>query len=184
VTRISSTSLLLLLAIAAQPSGAAQPDRIPGRLDPTRVIPIKGNIHPKARPEDDRGRVSPNLKLDYVTLHLKPTPAQQAELDQLLTEQQDSHSSNFRKWLTPEQYADRFGASPADIAQIVAWLESRGLAIVNTARGRNFVVFKGTAGMVEAALHTELHNFLVDGEMHYANATEPSVPAAILPFTI
>jgi subtilase family serine protease len=31
---------------------------------------------------------------------------------------------------------------------------------------------------VEAAFQTELHTYLVDEETHYANASEPSVPAA------
>ncbi|HEY4365467.1 MAG TPA: protease pro-enzyme activation domain-containing protein [Bryobacteraceae bacterium] len=175
--------LLLLPGAFAQRSPAAPPDRIAGRLDPNRVAAIKGNIHPKARPENDRGRVSASLSLDYVTLRLKPAPAQQADLDQLLTQMQDPRSPNFRKWLTPEQYADRFGASPADLAPISAWLEGQGLTVISTARGRNFVVFKGSAGAVEAALHVEIHNFLVDGRMHYANATEPSVPAAMQSFT-
>ena len=163
---------------------AQQADRIRGRLDPAHFVAITGNIHPKARLENDRGHVSPNLKLDYITLHLKLTAAQQADLDQLLADQQNHASPNYHRWLTPEQYADRFGASPSDIAQIVEWLQGQGLTVIRTARGRNFVVFKGTAAMVEAALHVEIHNYLVDGEMHYANANEPSVPAAIRAFTI
>jgi uncharacterized protein (TIGR03437 family) len=162
----------------------AQQDRIAGRLDPAKLAVVKGSVHPKARPENDRGPVSPSLELPFITLSLKPTPAQQADLDRLLAEQQDPASPNHRKWLTPEQYADRFGASQSDIAQIVSWLEGQGLTVITTARGRNFVVFKGTAGQVEAALHVEIHNFLVDGEMHFANSTEPWVPAAILPFTV
>ncbi|MGD1091114.1 MAG: protease pro-enzyme activation domain-containing protein [Bryobacteraceae bacterium] len=177
-------ALLLPCSLLAQQRPVAQPDRITGRLDPRHLVAIKGNIHPKARPENDRGRVSPNLNLDYITLHLKPTPAQQADLNQLLTQMQDPASPNFHKWLTPEQYADRFGSSIHDIAQIVQWLEGQGLTVIRTARGRNFVVFKGAAHTVEAALHVEIHDFLVDGEMHYANATEPSIPTAIEPFTI
>jgi len=173
-----SVALLFPFGLFAQ-----QPDRIAGRLDPNHLVAIKGNIRPKARPENDRGSVSASLELNYITLSLKPTPAQQMDLDRLLADQQNPASPNHRKWLTPEQYADRFGASKADIAQIVAWLEGQGLTVLSTARGRNFVIFKGTAGQVEAALHVEIHNYLVDGEMHYANATEPSVPAAILPFT-
>jgi len=175
--------LLLPAGVFAQRSSAAPPDRIAGRLDPNRLATIKGNIHPKARPENDRGPVSASSNLDYIALRLKPTAAQQADLNQLLTQMQDPRSPNFRKWLTPEQYADRFGASPADLAQIAAWLEGQGLTVIGTARGRNFVVFKGRASAVKAALHVEIHNFLVDGEMHYANVTEPSVPAAIQSFT-
>jgi len=183
----AATALLTLalpFSILAQQSSLPRADRITGLLKPDRLLALKGNIHPKVRPEYDRGPVSPDLNLDYVTLHLKPAPAQQRALDELLIQLQTPSSGKYRNWLTPEQYADQFGASPADIAQIVGWLEGQGLTVVNTARGRNFVVFKGTAARVEAALHVEIHNFLVDGEMHFANATEPSVPAAIRPFTI
>jgi uncharacterized protein (TIGR03437 family) len=179
-----STGFLFPFGLFAQQIESAPTDRIAGRIDPSHLVAINGNIHPKARPDNDRGRVSASLALDFITLSLKPTGAQQADLDRLLAEQQDPASPNHRKWLTPEQYADRFGASRTDIAQIVGWLEGQGLTVISTARGRNFVVFKGNAGQVEAALHTEIHNFLVEGEMHYANTTEPSVPASILPFTI
>jgi uncharacterized protein (TIGR03437 family) len=181
---VALLTLALPFSILGQQSALPQADRIAGLLKPDRLLALKGNIHPKARPETDRGPVSPDLNLDYITLHLKPTPAQQAALDELLIQLQTPSSGKFRNWLTPEQYADQFGASPADIAQIVGWLESQGLTLINTARGRNFVVFKGTAARVEAALHVEIHNFFVDGEMHFANTTEPSVPAAIQPFTI
>ena len=176
--------LLFSCCVLAQPRPAANPDRIVGRLDPNQVVKLKGNVHPYAVAGNDQGRVSSNLLLDYVTLHFKPTPSQQADLDQLLKDVQDPTSSLYRKWLTPEQYADRFGASQADIAQVVAWLEGRGLTVIKRARGRNFVVFKGPAGLVEEALHTEIHHFLAKGEVHWANVTEPSVPSAIHPFTI
>jgi len=177
-------TLAFPFSIPAQQSPLPQADRIIGLLNPDQLLALKGNTHPQARPENDRGPVSPGLSLDYITLHLKPTPAQQSALDELLIQLQTPSSGKYRNWLTPEQYADQFGASPADIAQIAGWLESQGLTVIGTARGRNFVVFKGTAARVEAALHVEIHNFLVDGEMHFANATEPSVPAAIQPFTI
>jgi uncharacterized protein (TIGR03437 family) len=182
--KVLAISSLLPFGLIAQQTRIAQPDRIAGRLDPNHLAAVKGNIHPNARPENDRGAVSPNLELDYITLHLKPTPAQQADLDQFLTQLQDPASPNHYKWLTPEQYADRFGASLADIAQITNWLQGQGLSVIRPARGRNFVVFKGTAAQVQAALRVEIHRFLVDGETHFANVTEPSVPAAILPFTI
>jgi subtilase family serine protease len=177
-------TLTLPLSIFGQRNLLPQADRIVGLFDPNKLVALKGNIHPKALPENDRGPVAPDLNLDYVTLHLTPTPTQQAELDKLLVELQTPSSPKYRNWLTPEQYADQFGASPGDIEQVVSWLEGQGLTVISTARGRNFVVFKGTAGSVEAALHVEIHKFLVDGEMHFANTTEPSVPAAIETFTI
>ena len=47
------------------------------------------------------------------------------------------------------------------------------------ARGRNSIAVSGTAAQVEATFQTEIHNYLSDGEVHFANASEPSVPAAL-----
>ena len=62
------------------------------------------------------------MQLNYVRLMLKPSAAQQADLNQFLHDQQAPGSPNFRKWLTPEQFADRFGVSQADIGKITGWL--------------------------------------------------------------
>jgi subtilase family serine protease len=180
------TLIFAALAAAALPALAQNgplANRIVGLLDPNRSAPLKGNIHPQASRANDLGPAPRDLTLDSITLHLKPTPAQQADLDQFLVQLQTPSSAEYRRWLTPEQYADRFGASPADIAQITAWLEQQGLTVTSQARGRNFVTFQGAVDQVEAALHTSIHRYLVDGETHFANATEPSVPAAIESFT-
>ena len=76
---------------------------------------------------------------------LKRSAAQQADLDQLLAEQQDRSSPNYHAWLTPEQFGDRFGASPNDISQIVSWLQSEGFAVDEVSRARNWIWFSGTA---------------------------------------
>ena len=108
-------------------------------------------------------------------------PCAQAALDQLLREQQTLSSPNYHKWLTPEQYADRFGASTSDITKISSWLQSEGLSVGDVSRARNWIWFNGTAGQVQSALHTNLRHYRVDGKLHFANATEPSVPSAIAP---
>ncbi len=43
----------------------------------------------------------------------------------------------------------------------------------------NRISFSGSVARVEAAFQTELHRFKVDGESHFANATELSLPAAL-----
>ena len=155
----------------------AQEDRIAGSIDAGHVAAIPGNVHRNARPQFDEGPVDPEMKLNYVTLTLKP--AAQAELDQLLRDQQDSASPNFRKWLTPEEYADRFGASSGDIAKIVSWMKSEGFEVISTARGRRWIAFNATARQIQNTLHTEIHRYRVNGELHFANASAPAVPAAI-----
>jgi hypothetical protein len=41
--------------------------------------------------------------------------AQQKALGQLLAEQQDRSSPQYRHWLAPEQYADRLGINSSDM---------------------------------------------------------------------
>jgi subtilase family serine protease len=55
------------------------------------------------------------------------------------------------------------------------------LVVDEVSRGRNWVWFSGTAGQIQTALRTNLRRYTVDGELHFANSIEPSVPAAIEP---
>ncbi|HWF09473.1 MAG TPA: protease pro-enzyme activation domain-containing protein [Bryobacteraceae bacterium] len=140
---------------------------------------LRGNFHPLARPEYDRGEVDPGTPMSHLLLLFKPSAAQQSDLDQLLVSQQNPSSPNFHKWLTPEEFGDRFGLSASDTSKVVAWLRSEGLTVKQTARGRNWLSFGGTAAQVSRALGTSIHRYDVNGETHIANASEPSVPEAI-----
>src|SRR5208283_4226040 len=88
---------------------------------------------------------------------------------------------NYRVWLTPEQYADRFGLGAADLARVTGWLRSAGFSVEYTARGRDWIAFSGTAAQIEAALHTSVHRYAVGGETHFAIDAEPSLPSDVKP---
>jgi hypothetical protein len=133
----------------------------------------------RAKPQYDQGPVDPSLKLNYITLQTVPSASQQKAIDRLLAQQQDPSSPLYHKWLTPEQYADRFALSPNDIQKLTAWLQSQGFTIVKVARSRNLIAFSGTAAQAENAFRTEIHNFAVGGEKHFSNTTPPSIPAAL-----
>ncbi len=158
---------------------AAQADRIPGNIDGNQVMVVPGNVPAQAQPQFDEGPVATTFELPSITMLLQPSPEQQAALEHLLAQQQEHSSPNYHKWLTPEQYADRYAVSPRDMAKIAAWLRAQGFSIVQTARGRDWIAFSGTAGLVETTFRTQIHNYNVDGEMHFANATPLSVPSAL-----
>ena len=119
------------------------------------------------------------MRMEYMQMLFQPSAAQQADLDQLLIDQQNPSSASYHKFLTPEQFGERFGLSFSDQSKVVAWLASEGFTINETARGRNWVAFSGTAGQVSKSLHTEIHKLNVNGERHYANMSAPSVPEAM-----
>lgn len=175
---------LLGLAVSFAPQLAAQPVRIPGAVDPSRLQRLTGHVNPQARPEFDRGLVDPAMRLNWVRLIIQPSDAQQADLNQFLRDVQNPRSPKFHKWLTPEQFADRFGASRADIAKIAAWMQFQGFDIIRVGRGRRFIAFNATAQQIQNALQMEIHRYQVEGELHFANSSEPSVPEAIQPLVM
>ena len=148
-------------------------------IDKVSRVTLPGNVRPMFRPENDLGRVDGSLRLENVSLMFALTESQQAGLTALLDDLQNPLSPSFHRWLTPEQFAQRFGLSPNDMNQIAAWLEAQGFTVTRKARSRTWVSFSGTASQVQAAFETEIHNFSFNGETYHANATEPSVPGAL-----
>jgi uncharacterized protein (TIGR03437 family) len=157
---------------------AAPPSRITRPLNTSRTSVISGHVHRLAQPQFDRGAVDPAKKLSYMVLMVKPSTGQQADLDRLLFDQQNPSSPSFRSWLTPEQFGGRFGLNTSDQSKIVAWLTGQGFAVDHQARSANWIAFSGTASQVSSALRTPIHQFEVNGEMHFANTQVPSVPEA------
>jgi subtilase family serine protease len=168
-------SFALLLTLPAM----AQPSRIAGRIDNNQRVTLTGHISPKTLGGIDRGAVDPALQIPRVTLMLQPSASQQANLDQLLAQQQDPTSPNYHRSLTPEQFADRFGVSQADLNQIIAWLKSQNLKVVGVARARNWIAVSGAAGAVGQAFGVQIHHYLVNTELHFANTVEPSIPVSL-----
>jgi subtilase family serine protease len=133
----------------------------------------------QARSEFDQGAADLAFKMSYMTLLTVPSAEQKRALNKLLADQQNPHSASYHKWLTPEQYADRFGLSANDLKNLVDWLQSQGFTIVRTARARNWIAFSGTVDQVEKTFQTQIRNYQVDGEMHFANTVPPAIPAVL-----
>ena len=172
--------LLSALIGAAATVSFAQQSRLSSRIDNTRTFKLPGR-HPLADAANDRGEVEGSFTLPNITLALHPSAAQQASLRQLLQDQQNPKSGSYHQWLTPEQYADRFGVSVSDGAQIVSWLENQGFTVDPLSRSRTSVTFSGTAAQVQAAFGTTIHRYSVNGKSHFANSTDLTIPAALSP---
>jgi hypothetical protein len=158
---------------------AAQPDRITGAIDSNARVALPQSLHAKAQPQYDQGPVAPSYKLGYMTLVTVPSATQQKALNLLLAQQQDRTSPNYHKWLSPAQYADDFGLTQNDIQKLTAWLKSEGFVVQSVGGGRNTVVFSGTAGQIQSAFGTEIHNYRVNGKNHVANSTPVMIPRVL-----
>lgn len=148
-------------------------------VDNTKLTILKGNTHPLARAEFDRGAAPATLPMQRMLLVLTRSAQQEASLQTLLQQQQYKASASFHKWLTPEEFGEQFGASEQDIETITAWLEAQGFQVGGVSSGRTVIEFSGTAGQVQQAFHTAIHSYVVNGQQHWANASDPQIPSAL-----
>jgi len=118
--------------------------------------------------------------MERMLLVLKRSPEQETALRKLLDDQQDKNSPNYHKWLSPEQFGAQFGPSDADMQTIASWLQSHGFQVAPS-KGRTVLEFSGSASQVQEAFRTSIHQYVVNGEQHWANAGDPSIPAALAP---
>jgi hypothetical protein len=149
-------------------------------VDEGQVMRLRGNTHPLARPQFDLGTAPATLPMQRMLLVLKRSPEQQAELRKLLDDQQDRHSPNYHKWLMPEEFGQKFGPTDTDMQAITGWLQSHGFQVGAT-KGRTILEFSGSASQVRETFHTAIHKYIVNGEQHWANASDPQIPAALVP---
>ena len=172
-------ALFVLVALTSLTT-AQQPQqrRIVRPIDNASMVRLAGTVHPRTAGAIDRGPIAPTMPLQRMRMVFSPSAQQQAALDQLLAEQQDPSSANYHKWLTPEEFGDRFGLAQSDIVSVSAWLSAQGFTVDEIARGRNWIAFSGNAAQVEAAFRAPIHNYVVGGKTHFAIANDLSIPEA------
>src|SRR5437764_2316372 len=128
---------------APAPQAAAIPARITQAIDETQLVRLRGNVHPLARPEFDRGPVSDATPMDRMLLVLQRGPDQEAALRQFMDEQQMIDSPSFQNWLTPQDFASLYGTPDADIQTVTDWLTRQGFHNLRVGAGRTVLEFSG-----------------------------------------
>ena len=188
------SSLLMLCAFfavpcltVAQTNGGPSPlaqliaPRVTQPVDESNLVVLHGNTHPLALPKYDQGAAPASLPMQRMLLVLHRSATQESALEQLLEQQQDNSSPNYHQWLTPQQFGAQFGPADQDIQTVTAWLQSHGFQVARVSAGRVVIEFSGTAGQVAEAFHTSIHKYAMNGEEHWANASDPQIPAALAP---
>jgi subtilase family serine protease len=183
---VSSLALPTALVVTAFSSfgHAAVQNRIAGGVSNGSRVALPGSIGGHARNSADLGLAPANLQLQSLSLRFSMTPAQQADLNQLLAAQLDPSSPSYHQWLTSEQFGARFGLSSSDLATVSSWLTSQGFTITGVAKSSTFITFSGTVGQVQQAFGTTIHNVSLHGEPHITNLTDPTLPSAIANVTL
>ncbi|MGA2410217.1 MAG: protease pro-enzyme activation domain-containing protein, partial [Candidatus Binataceae bacterium] len=189
--RLPSFYVLLVLAaliacgtvmIAPASGGPAQDTvLITQKIDESNLVTLAGNTRPEANAQNDRGPVASDFPLNHLWLQLRRPPGKERALSQRLNELTDPKSPNYHHWLTAREFGQEYGLARADLATITGWLQSHGFTINGVNPNGVLIDFSGTAGRVNEAFHTEIHRLSANGAQHFANMSDPQIPAALAP---
>src|ERR1700677_4080801 len=178
---VFSLALLLVCVGAVNSILAQEVARLTHPVDNLARVTLPGTVHPLANARNDRGAASPDMQLDRIQLLLKRSSQQEASLQQALHDMHTPGTASFHKWLTPDQFGEQFGANDQDVRTIENWLQTHGFQVLKVNAGKQTLEVAGTVGALQQAFHTSIHKYEVNGEQHYANATEPEIPVALAP---
>jgi subtilase family serine protease len=148
-------------------------------IDESKLVRLYHNTRPEATAANDRGAVADDFAVNHMLLQLKRSPESEAALAKEIEELETPGSPQYHQWLTPDQFAQNYGAAPRDIQIVTAWLQAHGFTVNGVPASGLFIDFSGTAAQIRSAYHTQIHNLEVDGKKHYANMTDPMIPAAL-----
>jgi subtilase family serine protease len=123
------------------------------------------------------GRLSARTMLD-LAVALKPRDAN--ALADLVKRQQDPTDPEYHRFLTSDEFRERFSPTQQDVDQVVAYLRAQGFTEVRVHENRLVVNARASAAAAEDAFHIELHEFrTVDGRRVRAPSDDPQVDEAV-----
>lgn len=177
--RRTSWTALALLALA--PAGAlhAQLVNRVRTIDPNQTTTLPNTRHSVTVGATPIAHLDSSTRLEGMQLQFIRTAAQNAALKALIADQQDPSSPRYHQWLTPAQFAARFGVSNADLSAITNWLQQQGFAVQGANASHTALTFSGTAAQVEQAFGTRLNTYNVRGESVYAPSLDLTLPTSI-----
>ena len=88
----------------------------------------------------------------------------------MLKELYDPAHPNYRHYLTPDEFAARFGPSEQDYQAVMAFAQAQGLVVRQTHPNRTLLDVSGSAADIERALHVTLRVYQhpAEGRTFYA----------------
>jgi hypothetical protein len=179
--KFSLSAFAAILAIVLLPHAAVGQTKalITGKIDPNNRASMARSIPAKVSKATDLGRVSSNLPMKDMFLMLQLGDAQKNSLETFLGDAQNPSSPNYHKFLSSKDFGAAYGPAQADIDTITTWLASQGFTVQGVAAAHTWIRFSGTAGTVETAFGTQIHNYQSDGVNRISNSIELTIPSAL-----
>jgi subtilase family serine protease len=86
----------------------------------------------------------------------------------------------YHQYITPQQFAQKFGGNADDYAYLKSWATANGLQVSQESVSRINLVVRGSASQLENIFKTQLNTYrAADGQTFYSAGVKPSVPAEL-----
>ena len=93
----------------------------------------------------------------------------------------DASSTNFHRYLTPQEFTANYGPTEADYQKVLEFARSNGLLVVRTYDNRQLVDVSATVATIDHAFQITLFNYQhpTEHRLFYAPKMAPSIPAGV-----
>jgi len=164
--KLSKPGCLCLSVLLLTPAWAVERQSLSGH-----VPAVTAHLQPV-------GRLPGSTRLNLaIGLPLRNQEALAALLEQLY----DPASPHYHHYLTPNQFAERFGPTREDYQAVIEFAKAHGLAVTGTHPNRVLLDVSGAAGQIEEALHLTLRVYQhpTEHRTFHAPDAEPSLDLAV-----
>jgi pseudomonalisin len=96
----------------------------------------------------------------------------------------DPSSPDYHRFLTPKQFASRFGVTAAWARRVRTWVTSAGLHVDFQSGARDYLLATGTVAQVERLTNTTIGAYRFSGASFVANDAPPRIPSNLPVFSI
>jgi Pro-kumamolisin, activation domain/FG-GAP-like repeat len=176
---VAACGISAVHAQAGANSAAGTPLIDSAKINNNQLTSLKGTVPLRVANSVDAGAMNTTTVIPSMTLLLRRSPDQQKQFDAYLSSLNNPASPNFHKWLKPSQIGQKYGPNTKDIAAVKSWMTAQGLTVKSVSPTGTLVHFAGPVGAVQSAFHTQLHQYMSGGKLHFANATEQQLPSAL-----
>lgn len=106
-------------------------------------------------------------------------PPHLADEEKFLQELQTPGSPQFHRFLTAEQWSERFDPSVKDEQTVVDWATSQGFTVTHRYPNRLVVDVEAPVGVIQNALGVKINSYKVNGEAFFSNDRPPAIPQSL-----
>lgn len=163
VLPLTAVSLGVSTAQAAAPNAAPR-------------VALANTVNPAVAHSEKKGDIPAEQQIS-VAVSLKLRDA--AGLDRFLAAVTTPGAPEYGKFLTPEQFTERFGPTRESVQQVKDYLAGQGLTVTEVSANRQVVSARGTAAQVSKAFATHESSY-VDPQLQrtfFANDDAASIPS-------